>query len=78
MPDKQEKTEGGNAIRAGLNYTVGNLLTKGLSFLSVILFARLMSTGDYGIFNTFSSYVSMLGVVIGVAMHVSVRNAKLD
>lgn len=78
MPDKQEKTEGGNAIRAGLNYTVGNLLTKGLSFLSVILFARLMSTGDYGIFNTFSSYVSMLGVVIGFAMHVSVRNAKLD
>ena len=68
----------GKAIKAGVGYTIGNIFCKGLSFLSAFIFARLMSPADYGIYNTFSSYVSILAVIIGFALHVSIKNAKLD
>lgn len=65
-------------LKAGLSYTVGNMLTKGLTFLSVFIFARLMTPADYGIYNTFSSYVSILAVIIGFALHASIKNARMD
>lgn len=69
---------GKQALKAGLGYTVGNILCRGFSFISAFIFARLMSPTDYGIYNTFASYVSILSVVIGFAIHVTIKNAKLD
>ena len=45
-----------NGIRAGLWYTIGNMLIKGIPFLTLPLFTRLMSTSDFGIYNTYISY----------------------
>ena len=75
MADEQQ---GRKALKAGLGYTVGNILCKGLSFLSAFIFARLMTPADYGIYNTFSSYVSILSVAIGFALHASIKNARMD
>lgn len=69
---------GKKAIKAGLGYTIGNVFCRGFSFVSAFIFARLMSKADYGIYNIFASYVSILSVVIGFALHASIRNAKLD
>ena len=55
---------GKKAIKAGLGYTIGNVFCRGFSFVSAFVFARLMSTADYGIYNIFASYVSILSVVI--------------
>ncbi len=73
-----EKNNGKKALRAGLGYTIGNVFCKGLSFISAFIFARLMSLQDYGIYNTFASYVAILAIVIGFALHVTIRNAKID
>lgn len=68
----------GKAVKAGIGYTIGNVLSKGLTFLSIPLFARVLTVADYGIYNTFASYVSILSVVIGFALHTSIKNAKID
>ena len=34
------ESSGKKALKAGLGYTVGNMLVKGLSFLAIPLFAR--------------------------------------
>ena len=73
-----DNNQGSRAIKAGVGYTIGNIFCKGLSFLSTFIFARLLSTADFGIYNTFSSYVSILAVMIGFALHVSIKNAYLD
>lgn len=39
-------------IKAGIGYTVGNYLLKGLSFITIPIFTRIMSTSDYGLYNT--------------------------
>lgn len=70
--------QGKKAVKAGISYTIGNIFCKGLSFVSAFIFARLMVPADYGIYNTFSSYVSILAVVIGFALHSSIKNARFD
>lgn len=64
-------------VTAGIGYTVGNYFIKGLSFLTLPLFTRIMNTSDYGIYNSFSAYSNLLFVLAGLAIHSSYRNAKL-
>ncbi|MCI8517100.1 MAG: oligosaccharide flippase family protein [Hungatella sp.] len=63
-------------MKAGLGYTIGNYLLKGLAFFSIPVFTRLMSTEDYGLFNTFAAYESISFVLIGLALHSCIKNAK--
>lgn len=63
-------------IKAGIGYTVGNYMLKGLSFLTVPIFSRLLSTADYGIFNTYLAYQTILFLLIGLALHTSLKNAR--
>ena len=63
-------------VRAGIGYTIGNILLKGLTFLTVPIFARLMSTEDFGIYNVFISYEGLFFVLIGCAIHSSYKNAR--
>lgn len=62
--------------KAGLGYIIGNYFLKGLSFLTLPIFVRLMSTSDYGIYNSFLAYESIFFVIIGFAIHSSFKNAK--
>lgn len=66
------------ALKAGIGYTIGNILIKGISFLSLPLFSRLMTTDEFGVYNVFISYESILFVLIGLAMHSSLRSANLE
>lgn len=64
------------ALKAGIGYVIGNYLLKGLSFFSIPIFSRLLSTSDYGTYNTFIAYESILFVLVGLAIHSSFKNAK--
>lgn len=72
------ESSGKKALKAGFSYTVGNILVKGLSFLTIPLFARLMTVEDFGIYSTFSSYVMIMTVLAGFTLHTSVPNARQD
>lgn len=64
------------ALKAGIGYTIGNYLIKGISFLTVPIFARLLSPSDYGIFNTYLAYESILYLFVCLALHTCLKNAK--
>lgn len=70
------KKRNNKAINAGIGYTIGNYLIKGLSFLTIPIFVRMMSTSDYGKYNTFLAYESILFILIGMAIHSSYKNAR--
>lgn len=73
---KEDTTK--KALKAGVGYTIGNIFIRGISFISAFLFARILSVSDYGTFNTFSAYASILFVFSGFALHSSIKNAKID
>lgn len=64
-----------NAFHAGLGYTIGNILIKGINFLTLPLFSRLMTTEQFGTYNIFLSYDAVLSIILGLAMHTSVKSA---
>lgn len=67
-----------NYKSASRYYLIGNLFNKGLAFLTVPIFTRILSTSDYGILNTFNSWVGILGMLMGFALHMSIRIAYID
>lgn len=66
------------ALKAGVGYTFGNVLIKGISFLTLPIFTRLMSTAQYGLYTTFMSYESILALLIGLGLHASLKAAKIE
>ena len=63
-------------IKAGFWYTIGNLMIKGIGFISIPIFTRILSLDEYGIYNSYIAYESILFVIIGLALHSSIKNAK--
>ena len=67
-----------SALTAGIGYTIGNVLIKGINILTLPLFSRIMTTEEFGVFNVFMSYDAILCVIVGLALHTSIRNANLE
>lgn len=63
-------------LKAGIGYTIGNYLLKGINFLTIPIFTRLMSTSDYGTYSIYMTYNSIISVFIAFALHSSINNAK--
>ena len=68
-------SNGSKAVKAGLGYTIGNILIRGLSFLALPIFSRLMDTEQFGIYNGFVAIDSIIYVITGLALHSSVKSA---
>lgn len=64
------------ALSAGIGYTIGNILVKGINFLMLPIFSRMLTTEEFGIYNLFLSYDAILFVVIGMALHSSIKSAN--
>lgn len=67
-----------SAFSAGIGYTIGNILIKGISILTLPLFSRIMSAEEFGVYNVFLSYDAILFVVVGLALHSSIRSANIE
>lgn len=65
-------------VKAGIGYTIANILIKGISFLTLPIFSRVLDTYDFGIYNVFVAYDSILYCIIGFALHSSVRSANWE
>ncbi len=66
------------ALRSGIGYTIGNVLIKGINFLTLPIFSRILSQEEFGVYNVFVSYDSILFVIIGLALHASIQSANLE
>ncbi len=67
-----------NYKKAGSFYFIGNIFNKGIAFLTVPIFTRILSTKDYGVVTTYNSWIGILGMIMGLALHMSVRMASVD
>ncbi len=65
-------------LKAGLGYTIGNIFIKGISFLTLSVFSRLLNTADFGTYNTYVAYEAIISIIIGLGIYSSIKNAKKD
>lgn len=64
--------------KASTSYLIGTLFNKGIFFLTVPIFTRLLSTSDYGVVTTYNSWTAILAMVMGFALHTGIRVAFID
>ncbi|MBR3157415.1 oligosaccharide flippase family protein [Candidatus Saccharibacteria bacterium] len=67
-----------NAIKAGVWYTISNFLVKGVTFLTMPIFTRIMSEYDVGMFSNITSWFSILAIVTTFEIYSSVNLARFD
>lgn len=67
---------GNKVLKAGLGYTIGNYLLKGLVFFTIPIFARLLAPDDYGKYSIFVAYEAIFVVVLSLAIFTSYKNAR--
>lgn len=70
--------ESNEVVNAGIGYTIGNIFIKGISFLTIPLYTRLMTTGDYGIYNTYVAYVGMATFLVCLGLDPTLKNAEQE
>lgn len=66
------------ATKAGIGYTVANVFVRGIGFLTLPVFSRVLDTYDFGVYNVFLAYDAILFCVIGFALHSSVKSANWE
>lgn len=59
-------------------YVLGNLFNKAIAFITIPIFTRILSAEEFGIVNTYVSWVSLIAVIIGLSLGNSIRNAFVD
>lgn len=64
--------------KAGLLYFLATLFTKGVTFLTVPIFTRLLTTADYGIVTTYNSWVSISTIGLSLALYMAIRTSFVD
>lgn len=65
-------------VKNGSLYLFGNIFNKAIAFITVPIFTRLLSAQEYGIVNTYTSWVNLLAVIVGLSLGNSIRNAYVD
>ena len=78
MASKSKKNGIDNAFKAGMWYAISSVITKGISFITIPIFTRMMTTGEYGISTTFMSWYTILIVICTANINYSNSRAKID
>lgn len=77
MKKEYEKKKASTA-KIAVIYTMTNVITRGMAFLTTPIFSRLMSKEEYGQFSNIASWVSILSVVVSADLYASITRAKYD
>ena len=78
MTKKNERGNAALALKSGFWYVASTFITKGLAFITTPIFARLMTTGDYGEFTNFANWQSLLIIVISGELYNTLARAYYD
>ena len=67
-----------NDLKNSSLYLIGNIFNKAIGFITIPIFTRMMTTAEYGIVNTYNSWVLILAAVVGLSLGYTIRNAYVD
>mgnify|MGYP000840349455 CR=1 FL=1 len=66
------------AGKSAIWYTAATFITKGLGFITIPLFTRIMTTEEFGLFNNFAAWQSILLSVLSLESYATLNRARLD
>lgn len=78
MPRHKNYVTNKTGVKASVLYLFATLFNKGVMFLTVPVFTRLLSTSDYGVVTTFNSWVDICTSILSMALYISFNTAFND
>lgn len=63
---------------AGLSYTIGNIILKCIVFFSLPIFTKLISPTDFGIYNNYIAYETIISAVLGLGFYSTIKKAFFE
>ena len=66
------------ALKSGVWYTASNFFLKAVGFITIPIFTRLLSKEEFGMFNNYTSWISIALVLITLRLDASLMSAKYD
>lgn len=78
MVDKKKESINSKALKAGLWYTICNVLIRGMNFLTTPIFTRLLTKTDYGMYSNYTTWLGLLTTLTTLDLYVSIARAKFD
>ncbi len=73
-----QQNRSSTALKSGIWYTISSISVKAVLIITLPLFTRLMSTADFGIAATFTSWYTLFNVICSLNLWYSIGRAKLD
>ncbi len=71
-------SENQKAIKSGAWYTAANFLTRSVGLITTPIFTRLLTHEEFGLFNNFTSWVSILTILVTLNLESTFISAKYD
>lgn len=78
MTEKKYLSGKMTALNAAVIYTIGAFLIQGINFITLPIFAALMSPEDFGIYTSYENWTAIITVIIGLQTTASIANAYID
>lgn len=72
------KINGQDTIKASFWYLVSNFVLKGLGFITVPIFARMLTKAEFGYYNNFTAWLSILTMVATLSLSTSLIRARFE
>ena len=72
------ESENAVALKSGVWYMLSNFLTRGIVFISTPIFARTLSTAEFGGFHVYATWQTLLSIVCGLQFPLTLNRAKFD
>lgn len=68
----------GKVLKSGIWYTVSSVAIRAISIITSPIYTKMLSTSDYGIANTFNSWIEIFNIFTCLCIVYSIGRAKLD
>lgn len=66
------------ALKSGFWYTVSNFLTRAIVFITTPVFARILTTSEFGDFHVYANWQSLLLIFCSLEFSLTINRARLD
>ena len=70
--------QGKIVIKSGIWYTISNFFLRGIAFLTTPIFTRLLSQKEFGTFSNYSSWLSILIIVVSLNLEATLISARFE
>ncbi len=67
-----------DTVKASFWYLVSNMVLKGLGFITIPVFARMLTKTEFGYYNNFTAWLSIITIVATLSLSTSLVRARFD